>query len=194
MSNSAGFAQHQAGLSLLEVLIATVILSAGLLGLAGLQVAGMKTTHNSFQMQQATWQIQELLEKMRANKTEVMRVDNTGNPASTYLLTTRPSTYCLANPLTPSASIAQKDIYQVLCGANSTSSTSNGGGMINTLMNSQISITCPNGNSCRKGVQVALQWTERNASQRATDFASGVNGEDNTDGEEVFSIRLNAIL
>ena len=60
--------RRQAGFSLLEVLIATLVLSAGLLGLAGLQIAGMKTTHNSYQMQQATWLVHDLLERMRVNQ------------------------------------------------------------------------------------------------------------------------------
>lgn len=191
MSIGASFARQQAGLSLLEVLIATVVLSAGLLGLAGLQAAGMKTTHNSFQMQQATWLIQEFLERMRANKPEVMRVDNAGNPASTYLVNTTPSAYCPNVTLTATTPVVQRDLYQVLCGE---SSSGNGGGMLNTLMNSQLVVTCPTDNTCRKGVQIALQWTERNSTQRATDFAGGVAGENNTDGEEVFSIRLNTIL
>ncbi|SEA63410.1 type IV pilus assembly protein PilV [Thiothrix caldifontis] len=181
--------RQQSGLSLLEVLIATVVLSTGLLGLAGLQIAGMKTTHNSYQMQQATWIVHDLLEQMRANRTEVFRVDTDSSPASNYLLPelTNAATFC-GNPAPTNCAtttctkeaVASYDLYRTLCGYGATS------GISNVLMGGQLQITCPT-NNCRNGVTINLQWDERNATRQA-DFDGG------TDGIETFTINLNAVL
>ena len=45
--------QPLAGFTLLEVLIAMLILSVGLLGLAGLQATGIKTNHSAYMRSQA---------------------------------------------------------------------------------------------------------------------------------------------
>lgn len=185
--------QRQTGLSLLEVLIATVVLSVGLLGLAGLQIAGMKTTHNSYQVQQATWLVHDLLERMRANKPEVFRM-TTGSspvPASSYLLANLEAAAdhcasavgkdCSVDVDCNASQMAVYDIYNVMCGDGA------GSGINNVLMGGQLQITCPSGD-CRGGVQVNLQWNERNASNKGTDFDGG------TDGIETFNINLNAIL
>lgn len=187
----------QAGMSLLEVLVATVVLSAGLLGLAGLQIAGMKTTHNSYQMQQATWLVQGLLERMRANKAEVFRMDATPAAASAYLLPAPPNTApvtavahcdeavekdCSVDTDCTGQQMAIYDIHNVMCGDGA------GSGINNVLMGGQLQVTCPT-NDCREGVAVNLQWNERNAaSSKAADFDGG------TDGIETFNINLAAIL
>ncbi|MFN3785267.1 MAG: type IV pilus modification protein PilV [Thiothrix sp.] len=194
MQNYLPAARRQTGLSLLEVLIATIVLSAGLLGLAGLQISGMKTTHNSYQMQQATWLVYDLLERMRANKTEVFRTSGSSSsqiPASNYLLTTTTvaATYC-ATPLTKdcstasdctNAEVATYDLHNILCGHGANT------GINNTLLGGQIQITCPSANNCRRGVRIHLQWDERNPT-RQTDMDGG------TDGIETFNIQLTAIL
>lgn len=174
--------RQQVGLSLLEVLVATLVLSAGLLGLAGMQIAGMKTTHNSYQMQQATWLVHDLLERMRANKAELFRVDATNVPISAYLLPatgTTPvtaSSYCatgLAKDCSTatdctSAQIATFDMYRVMCGYGS------GSGVVNVLMDGQLTVSCPSG-SCRTGVRLNLQWNERNASNTSGNNVESFN-------------------
>lgn len=183
----------QTGLSLLEVLIATLVLSTGLLGLASLQIAGMKTTHNSFQMQQATWIVYDLLERMRANRAEALRVNSGGAPASAYLINSRSDVFCASgNQPTAdcsdtqvqctTAQMATYDIYSLMCGYGG------GDGIVNNLLDGQLVVLCPTGNCSAGGVQVRLQWNERNSSQQATDL------DGDTDGLEGFNISLNVSL
>jgi len=58
----------QQGFTLLEVLIAMVVLSIGLLGLAGLQANGLKSNNSSYQRSQANLLANELLDRVRANR------------------------------------------------------------------------------------------------------------------------------
>lgn len=60
--------QHKAaGYTLVEVLIATVILAIGLLGMAGIQVKGMRSTQSSFLRTEATNIANDMAERMLAN-------------------------------------------------------------------------------------------------------------------------------
>ena len=52
---------------MLEVLIALLVLSIGLLGLAALQTIGMKFNHQSYQRTQAVFQAYDILDRIRAN-------------------------------------------------------------------------------------------------------------------------------
>jgi type IV pilus assembly protein PilV len=56
------------GFSLIEVLVAIVVLSIGLLGLAGLQTAGLKANNSAYQRTQASILANEMLDRMRANR------------------------------------------------------------------------------------------------------------------------------
>ena len=55
------------GLSLVEVLVAVVLLSVGLLGLAGLQASGMRVGRSSIHRSEAAQLAQDMIERMRAN-------------------------------------------------------------------------------------------------------------------------------
>lgn len=59
---------YQRGVSLLEVLIAVLVLSIGLLGLAALQTQALKNAESSLQRTQATILAYAMLDALRANR------------------------------------------------------------------------------------------------------------------------------
>lgn len=63
--------KRQRGTSLLEVLVSVVILSLGLLGYAGLQSVTVKNSHNAYLRTQATSLAYNVLDRMRANRTNL---------------------------------------------------------------------------------------------------------------------------
>ena len=58
---------RQQGFSLLEVLVAMVILAVGLLGIAGMQASSMRNVHSGYLRSQATLLSYDIFERMRAN-------------------------------------------------------------------------------------------------------------------------------
>jgi type IV pilus assembly protein PilV len=59
--------QTQNGFTLLEVLVALVILSIGLIGLAGLQSASLKQNYNAYLRSQATALAYDMADRVRTN-------------------------------------------------------------------------------------------------------------------------------
>ena len=59
---------RQRGFTLLEVLVALIVLSIGLLGLSGLQTTGLRNNHSAFLRSQATLVTTDILDRMRANR------------------------------------------------------------------------------------------------------------------------------
>lgn len=57
----------ESGFTLLEILVALIVLSVGLLSLAGLQVIGLRTNHNAYMRSQATILSYDIADRMRAN-------------------------------------------------------------------------------------------------------------------------------
>lgn len=57
-----------AGFAMLEVLVAIVIISFGLLGLAGLQITGLRNNHSAHLRSIATQQAYDMAERIRANQ------------------------------------------------------------------------------------------------------------------------------
>ena len=56
------------GFAMLEVLISVMVLSFGLLGLAGLQAYGLKNNHSAYLRSLATQQAYDIADRMRANR------------------------------------------------------------------------------------------------------------------------------
>lgn len=61
--------QAQRGATLIEVLVTLIILSVGLLGMAGLQTLSMQSNHSAYYRSQATFLAYDISERMRANRT-----------------------------------------------------------------------------------------------------------------------------
>ncbi|MFI8744899.1 type IV pilus modification protein PilV [Pseudomonas sp. NPDC077186] len=57
----------QSGASLIEVLVALLIFTVGLLGLAAMQLSSLQSTADSGQRSQSVWLMQDFIERMRAN-------------------------------------------------------------------------------------------------------------------------------
>lgn len=60
--------RRQRGVTLVEVLITVVVLAIGLLGLAGLQLNGLRFTHSAYQTSQATIAAYDIIDRMRVNR------------------------------------------------------------------------------------------------------------------------------
>lgn len=82
----------QAGISLIEVLIALLIFAVGLLGFAALQLSALQSSGDSNQRTQATWVVQDLAERIRANQ-EAGTSDYTTVPNCSNLPAQRCSDY-----------------------------------------------------------------------------------------------------
>lgn len=64
------------GFSLIEILVALLVLSIGLLGLAALQTTGLKFNHQSYERTQAVLQAYDIIDRMRANKSDTGNIIN----------------------------------------------------------------------------------------------------------------------
>jgi type IV pilus assembly protein PilV len=74
-------ARGQRGIGMLEVLIAVVVLSIGLIGMASLQISGLRFNRDAFLRSQATVLIYDVIEQMRIDS--VNAIDN-GAYSATY--------------------------------------------------------------------------------------------------------------
>jgi type IV pilus assembly protein PilV len=119
----------QQGMTLLEVMIALVIFSIGMLGLAGLQITGLRDSGNAERRTQATVLANDLIERMRAN-TAGLRANEAAVASGDYTdatiqygvidCATPPAPYCedtsttAASACTPNQ-MAVFDAYTVYC-------------------------------------------------------------------------------
>ena len=78
----------QQGFTLLEVLIAVLVLSIGLIGLAGMQMLGVKNNNSATMRSQAVFLTQDISDRMRAN------IANAGN----YVVTDTPTCAAICDP------------------------------------------------------------------------------------------------
>lgn len=69
---SATAISRTAGLSLIEMLVSLLVLSFGLLGLAGLQAYSLKNNHSAYLRSQATMLGYDLLDRIRAKRVDYL--------------------------------------------------------------------------------------------------------------------------
>jgi type IV pilus assembly protein PilV len=72
-SKTPHFLSKSGGFSMIEVLITLVILSIGLLGLAGLQAVGLRNNNTAYLRTIATQQLNDMADSMRTNRPGVLQ-------------------------------------------------------------------------------------------------------------------------
>lgn len=101
----------QSGFTLLEVLVAVLVLAIGLLGLAGLMTASVRNNQSAYQRTQATWLAYDIVDRMR--------VDRAAALASNYNTVLGSPATCAATPVLAGATMAANELTdwknQVAC-------------------------------------------------------------------------------
>lgn len=139
--------RRTAGFSLIEVLIALVILSVGLLGIAGMVAASMKSKDSSYMRTQATALTSVILDRMRANRATATA--GSYDIAIGTAPTAPPSDDCTTTACTP-GQIANLDL--TLWKNDLASILPSGDGSIATLTNNQMT-----------QVTISVQWNDQRA-------------------------------
>lgn len=112
-ASPAGSARAARGFTLIEVLVAVLILSLGVLGAAGMQLTSMKATNESRSQEVGTRLAMELGELIRANHVRARNKTTATNP---YLLSfsgsapARTASCFTASACTDTLAIAQRDV------------------------------------------------------------------------------------
>ena len=104
---------RQRGFTMIEVLIAVIVMAIGLLGLAGLQATGIRNNHTAYLRSQATLLAYDIVDRMRASRSRA--VANL-NQLSSYGVSVGESvsssgTDCTSGYCSPSA-MANYDLWQ----------------------------------------------------------------------------------
>jgi type IV pilus assembly protein PilV len=105
MTTSYPIIHRQRGFSLIEALVAFLILSVGMLGIASLQTISLRAGQTATLRTVAVIKAEGILERMRANHTGLLAyIAGTGTGL------TAPATLCAASSCTPTQ-MAQYDVY-----------------------------------------------------------------------------------
>lgn len=67
--------QQQRGYTLIEILVAAVVLTGGLIGLASMQATGTRLNNGAYLRSQASIQAYDIIDRMRANRAAVLNGD-----------------------------------------------------------------------------------------------------------------------
>lgn len=124
--------KSQHGFSMIEVLISVLVISIGLLGMAGLQTTGIQQSHNSYLKTQASMLAYDMADRMRSNLVGVAAghydaVDN----GTLDLIADEPE--CADTNACTASEIAAIDVYQWTssdAGGSLASSLPSGHGMV----------------------------------------------------------------
>lgn len=113
----------QEGIGVIEVLVALIIVSFGVLGMAGLQLTGIKHSTNSFNRSKALMHAENMATRMRINRAGTLSQAYAGFDSSTTasFCDVKPDPYCQATKGVDAqscsiAELADFDMYSVACG------------------------------------------------------------------------------
>lgn len=100
----------EAGFSLIEGLVALVIFSIGLLGMAGLHSTGMRINSESWQRARANNMAMDILDRIRANRDEAL--SSTPNSYETDLTDVASGYTACSGPCGSAQAVAKNDLRQ----------------------------------------------------------------------------------
>lgn len=144
------------GMTLVEVLVAAVVIGIGLMGVAALQVAALQGSSNAQFRSKATDLTSSLSDRIRANLTALNDYTTAvaGNCAGTV-----PAAICAMHPDhttngaadCSSTEMATYDLWEIRCKLE------------NTLPGGQLTVACPGGCPALTPMQINISWQTQNA-------------------------------
>jgi len=157
--------KRQRGLGLIEILIAVLVFTVGMLGLAGMQLTAKRAGYEATQRSVATGLARDILERMRGNPDQLTAygATNIGDPNAPL---DAPSTNCFTTSCTP-AQLASYDLVDwenLVAGTTEKFGLNNAGGLVSP----RACITNVNGT-----VTVAIAWLGVGSADNPTGSACG---------------------
>lgn len=174
----------QTGATLLEVLVALVVLSLGCIVAAGLQATSQKTNHDAQQRLIATFLVNDIIEKMRSNPQGLVKYDADSLTGTTIKF--EPTPVCNKDNTCEPDQLASHDLWeweQALSGSAIQVGAGNVGGLIQPT-------GCINVNDGL--VEVVLSWFGVDALSD-TGVESGI-GTCGTAGNNRRQVRVNTFI
>ncbi len=158
--------KQQSGIGLIEVLVALVVVSVGVLGMASLQLTGMQHSTGGFNRSKALLFAENIATRMRINETGVDKSFYANFDSDGMVCATAPAQICQATPgnLNPAAcndeQLAEFDLYSVACGDIGTTGADDG--VIAALPQGQITVVCDDGAACDADSThtISVTWIE----------------------------------
>lgn len=161
MNKSTETRRSAAGFTLIEVLVALVILSVGLLGIAGMISVSLKSSGSTYTRTQVTALTYNILDRMRANRAQA--VTGAYNLAMTDPTPTGGN--CISTNITNSCTPAQIAAFDLAeWRANLASELPSGNGSISTVaVNNMTQVT------------ITIEWSDARAQQALGEASSSVS-------------------
>lgn len=179
LMNTEFIKNRESGATLLEVLVALVVLSLGCIVAAGLQATSQKTNHDAQQRLIATFLVNDIIEKMRTNPQGLASYATAGLSATN--ITSAPTKTCKMTTPCSAIELSALDLWewqQAMTGFSVTAGATNVGGLIQPT-----GCIAVNGGS----VRVTLSWFGIDAlSDTGTESGIGTCGPASANRRQVF--------
>lgn len=155
---------RQRGVGIVEVLVALVVVSLGVLGMASLQLTGMQHSNGGYNRSKALLYAEDVATRMRSNRVAVGMFLFDGYDSDDEACAARPTPYCQASESGPAEScnvseLAQFDLFTAACGDWGAGEADDG--ILGSLPNGRLTINC-DGVPCQPTSTYTLNvtWTE----------------------------------
>lgn len=156
---------RQSGLGIVEVLVALVVVSFGVLGMASLQLTGMKHSSGGFNRSKALLYAQSTATRIRLNSIAADDQNYAGFNSDSISCDVPPAPFCQARANNVPADscttveLAAFDLFSVSCGDLGSNGAEKG--VVGALPNGALSVTCL-ATPCTpdSAYQVTVSWSE----------------------------------
>jgi len=163
--NPVRMKRRQSGLGIIEVLVALVVVSFGVLGMASMQLTGMKHSSGGFNRSKALLFAQSMATRIRINTVAADSQKYAGFDSASLNCDAPPTPYCQtrsgggATPMCTTDELAAFDQFSVSCGDFGSDGADTG--VIGSLPNGSLTVTCL-ATPCTSdsAYQVNVSWTE----------------------------------
>ena len=168
------WASAQRGLGIIEVLVALVVVSFGVLGMASLQLTGMKHSSSGFQRSKALLFAENMATRMRINAAGIDAFDYSAFDSNTTACNVQPVPYCQATvgggvvPSCTASELAAFDLFSVSCGDWGSSGADKG--VIGDLPTGRLQVGCDDTPcTATSTYTITVSWIENRTTSRTAD-------------------------